>query len=279
MNINFDELKDKLTCKLLNAENNKEYLADKPHEIKEDMAISYVAVVEQREDGRLVMPITNEIMEKMGIDERQLKDLAMANLAEEKSQFMSMRDMLVGMMFPDGIPENDPFVDMMLPPEDGAVKMYVLTNEKGVNGAAKILDTNTMDNIAKELEGNFVVIPSSIHETIMLSMNEVFDYKELESMVNEVNTGVVDPKDKLSDHVYVYDSKEHELVRMDQMQERRMNKENAKAEKGEEKIVKAKPEKEKSSSLQDRISKKQSEIDKREAVKDHPTKQKNVALG
>ena len=279
MNMSFDELKDKLTCKLVNAENNKEYLADKPHEIKEDMALSFVAVIEQRDDGRLVLPITNEIMGKMGVDEKQLKDIALANLSEEKSKFMSMRDMLVGMMFPDGIPENDPFVDMMLPPEEGPVKMYVLTNETGVNGAAKILDTNTMDDIAKELGGDFVVIPSSIHETIMLSMSEVYDYKELEAMVNEVNTGVVDPKDKLSDRVYVYDSKEHELVRMDQMQEHKMEKENAKAEKGEEKSVKAKPEKEKGSSLQDRISKKQTEIDKREAVKDHKPKQKNVALG
>ena len=279
MNMSFDELKDKLTCKLVNAENNKEYLADKPHEIKEDMALSFVAVIEQRDDGRLVLPITNEIMGKMGVDENQLKDIALANLSEEKSKFMSMRDMLVGMMFPDGIPENDPFVEMMLPPEEGPVKMYVLTNETGVNGAAKILDTNTMDDIAKELGGDFVVIPSSIHETIMLSMNEVYDYKELEAMVNEVNTGVVDPKDKLSDRVYVYDSKEHELVRMDQMQERKMEKENTKAEKGEEKAVNAKPEKEKGSSLQDRISKKQTEIDKREAVKDHKPKQKNVALG
>ena len=48
---------------------------------------------------------------------------------------------------------------------------------------------------------------------------------------------------------------------------------NMKDEKGEEKAVKAKTEKEKSSSLQDRISKKQSEINKREAIKDHPTKQ------
>jgi len=39
-----------------------------------------------------------------------------------------MRDVLVGMMFPDGIPENDPMVDMMLPPEDAGTQMYVLSN-------------------------------------------------------------------------------------------------------------------------------------------------------
>lgn len=39
-----------------------------------------------------------------------------------------MRDVLVGMMFPDGMPENDPMVDMMLLPEDAGTQMYVLSN-------------------------------------------------------------------------------------------------------------------------------------------------------
>lgn len=67
-------------------------------------------------------------MESMGVDQQQLKETALANMADQDYLFKSMRDVLVGMMFPDGMPENDPMVDMMLPPEDAGTQMYVLSN-------------------------------------------------------------------------------------------------------------------------------------------------------
>lgn len=279
--MNFEELKDSLTVKVVNTENNKDYLADKPTEQIEDMSVVFAAVVKETDEGRMTLPITNEIMESMGVDQQQLKETALANISDQDYSFKSMRDVLVGMMFPEGIPENDPMVDLMLPPEDAGTQMYVLSNTQNVNGASEILNQKAMDEIAEKLGGDFIVLPSSVHETIILPIDQGMDSNELEGMVQQINAGVVSDEDKLSDHVFQYDSESHELVRMDKMEERKQEKEAVKADKIEEKDDQSKSEKaatKKSSSLQDRISKKQTEVDNREANKPQPSKKRNVAL-
>ena len=99
------------------------------------------------------------------------------------------------------------------------------SNTQNVNGAAEILNQKAMDEIAEKLGGDFIVLPSSVHETIVLPINEDMDPKELEGMVQQINAGVVSDEDKLSDHVFQYDSESHELVRMDKMEERKQEKE------------------------------------------------------
>ena len=279
--MNFEDLKDSLTVKVVNTENNKDYLVDKPTEQIEDMSVVFAAVVKETDEGRMTLPITNEILESMGVDQQQLKETALANISDQDYSFKSMRDVLVGMMFPEGIPENDPMVDLMLPPEDAGTQMYVLSNTQNVNGASEILNQKAMDEIAEKLGGDFIVLPSSVHETIILPIDQGMDSNELEGMVQQINAGVVSDEDKLSDHVFQYDSESHELVRMDKMEERKQEKEAVKTDKTEEKSEQSKSEKavpKKSSSLQDRISKKQTEIDSKEAVKPQPTKKKDVAL-
>lgn len=98
----------------------------------------------------------------------------------------------------------------MLPPEEENPSMYVLSNAERLNGAAAILDAKTMEDISEKLGGDFVVLPSSIHETIVLPMNEDMDRQALETMVQDVNAGQVAPEERLSDHVYMYDSQEKE---------------------------------------------------------------------
>ena len=56
--------------------------------------------------------------------------------------------------------------------------------------------------------GDFFLLPSSIHEVILVPDNGKMDYRELEKMVHEVNETQVRPTERLSDNVYHYDSKE-----------------------------------------------------------------------
>ena len=80
--MNFEDLKDSLTVKVVNTENNKDYLADKHTEQIEDMSVVFAAVVKETDEGRMTLPITNEIMESMGVDQQQLKETALANMAD-----------------------------------------------------------------------------------------------------------------------------------------------------------------------------------------------------
>ena len=87
----------------------------------------------------------------------------------------------------------------------------ILTNEQALFGAGSLFYPGLLDDIASQVGGNFFVLPSSVHETIILSDDGMTDRKALESMVQEINEMVVAPEDKLSDYVYHYDAKDHVL--------------------------------------------------------------------
>ena len=279
--LNFDEIKDDISLRLMNTETSQEKLENRPSVAMEDMSASFVIVVGETQDGLATAPITNEIMNELGVDKETLMETAKANLSENDYSFKSMRDVLMNMMFPDGAPENDPVVDIMLPPDDGP-QMFILSNEQNVQGATQIMNQKAMDDIAEKLGGDFVVLPSSVHETIILPMNDDMDSKNLDSMIQEINGGVVSPEDKLSDHAFIYDSEAHELVRMDKMEERKQEKEASvdKSDKTQESKVEKKASEKQQKSLTDRISDKKEKIAQQEAIKE-PTAQKSkkMAIG
>jgi len=264
----FDEIKDSIICKLSNTENNQDILKDRPHITMEDISASFAIVIGESEGERASIPISNDMMKDMGVDVNILMETAKSNMIEQDYSFKSMRDVLIDSMFLEGVPENDPMIDFMLPPADG-VQMYVLTNNCNINGACEVLNTKAMDEIADKLGGDFVVLPSSVHETIILPLDENMNSLELNSMIQEINSSVLDPKDKLSDHAFQYDSEEHELVRMDKMQERQQEKGEKNALK--EEVVAEKPKK----SLMNRISDKKEQAAKRDASRPKPEKNNN----
>ena len=284
----FDQVKDNIICKLVNAELNADYLADKPHTMVEDLAVVYAIDLGGNESGHMTAPITNSLMEQYGITQEELHDIALHNLSESQIEFKTMRDVLVDMMFPDGIQPDDPRA-FMLPPEEENPSMYVLSNADKLNGASALLDAKTMEDISEKLGGDFIVLPSSIHETIVLPATEDMDRHTLEAMVQDVNAGQVAPEERLSDHVYMYDSQEKELVLADKMEERQAQRAKAqkeakaaelgdrpdKAERGEKK-----PERERVS-MREKLPEKKAEVAKNEANREHPvpSKMKETTLG
>lgn len=89
--------------------------------------------------------------------------------------------------------------------EDCSANMYILTVEDNLNGAGAILYPDVLKGIAEKMRcKNFFVIPSSIHETIIVPMFSEDDFEALSQMVKEVNATQLAPEEILSDHAYVY---------------------------------------------------------------------------
>ena len=82
--------------------------------------------------------------------------------------------------------------------------MYVLTNTINIRGAAAILYPGVLKEIAGQLGGDFIIFPSSIHETILAKAKGFFDWEAAEATVSEINLKEVEPEDILSDTVYYY---------------------------------------------------------------------------
>ena len=58
------------------------------------------------------------------------------------------------------------------------------------------------------MRGDYFILPSSIHEVLLLRDDGNMDYRALEAMVREINVTQVAPEERLSDQVYHYDAAE-----------------------------------------------------------------------
>lgn len=182
------KIRDRITCKMLNIKNNESYLTDKPYSKISDLAVVYVVDL----NNNMNVTITNTILKQYGITKETLHRIAMRNLAKSTAKFRTMSEMLLEMGAPEEIiPECDP-----------DHTMYVLTNASGMLGANLILDKATMDMVSQKLGGDFIIIPSSIHEVIILPMSAGTD--GLTSIIGSVNIDQLDARDVLSNHPYIY---------------------------------------------------------------------------
>ncbi|MDE6406322.1 MAG: hypothetical protein K2M20_11815 [Lachnospiraceae bacterium] len=203
---NWETVYGDIRAKLINAEQNKEQLKEIPHRRFLDLAVVYYAVVKdhaQEEIGTVL--IRNGQMEKWGQEEETLYQTAMRNMrADGEADFATIetviRNIMPGITFPAGR-GRAPW----------ATGMYILTNRRKRFGAAEILDRKTLRMIADRIGDKFIVLPSSLHETIVLPPGDETEYQRLANMVREVNDTQVDLEERLSYHVYVYSRDEGTL--------------------------------------------------------------------
>ena len=90
--------------------------------------------------------------------------------------------------------------------------MYILSNVKGINGASCMMYPDVIRNFCRILKCNVYVLPSSIHEVILLPAASFYEKEQLEEMVYEINQSEVPYEEVLSDHVYYYSLEKKQLM-------------------------------------------------------------------
>ncbi len=198
----YSQMKEKLAMEVVSAEANKEMLETVPHQNMEDMAVVYRFVLNSDDEGRASILVTNQILESMGVTPEQLHADAMENAPQIKpAEIKGMSEVMAEMM---GIEQAEMMGLVPMDPKDE--QMFVATVPDKVHGAGVLAYQNFMDQAAERVGGDFFILPSSIHEVLIVPDNGKMDLKDLESMVKEVNATQVAPADKLTDSVYHYDS-------------------------------------------------------------------------
>ena len=202
---NFDDVKSRIMYRLVNTRLNSGILDTIPHREYLDLSIVYYVLVKDInfENGSIL--INNSHMEMWGTDEDTLFELAGINTQQNfKVDLMSMYDMLTELMIKRG-EDEDAVMEMLKPMDD---KMFVLTNESRHYGAACLIYKDVISDFSKKNDCDVIVIPSSIHELILIGRNEEESLDAFNEMVTEVNATQLLPQEILSDHVYIYDRKE-----------------------------------------------------------------------
>ena len=122
---------------------------------------------------------------------------------EEDLKFISMNEMVFGMLS-ENIEEEELSEEMIEEILREDCMMYVLTNKRNQFGASMILNKNIMQTISEKISGNFFLLPSSIHEWILVLADIKMTPEELSGMVQEINDTQIEIEERLSDNVYVY---------------------------------------------------------------------------
>ena len=100
-------------------------------------------------------------------------------------------------------------------PCDMQEQVFVLTNDRQIHGAGVICYPGVLEHFYDSLArlvphaGGLFVLPSSIHETLLLpaepaQLSNPTEQQRLSSMVSEINRTVVSPAERLCDHCYIY---------------------------------------------------------------------------
>ena len=173
----YEQMKSKLSMEVVSAEKNAELLESVPHERMEDMAVVYRFVLDQTDSGNGTILVTNQLLDQYGITKEQLRADAMENAPEIRPSEIRGMSEVMSELAPGMIPE--------VAPEDE--QMFVATVPDKIHGAGVIAYPNFMEDAAQKMGGDFFVLPSSIHEVLLVKDNGQMTAKELENMVKEVN--------------------------------------------------------------------------------------------
>ncbi len=136
--------------------------------------------------------ITNDLASSMKKTPAEVIEEGINSIPSENYSIKSMDEVLKELM---GNP------DLELPEPE--IPMYVCTNEKKTMGSVGIfLDKELRKSAAEKLDGDFLILPSSIHEVILVPAKGI-DPHMMADMINSVNSEEVNPEDVLGTHPYL----------------------------------------------------------------------------
>ncbi|HCT92145.1 MAG TPA: hypothetical protein DF613_12330 [Lachnospiraceae bacterium] len=192
--------------RLVHLEKNRRQLEQMPHRKILDLAIVCYYRMEGGELGDATISVMEEHRKLWKISEERLFAVARANtLRDQKICFLDMDQMIREFAGDRDVPES------IFPRED-VVPMYVLTNRDKIFGAFCIFYPHVQQHISDYLNASYYVLPSSIHEVILVPDSGQISGFELQNMVAEINRSQVDPMEILSDNIYYYDREKGTLV-------------------------------------------------------------------
>lgn len=203
--LNYDLVKFRLGCRLINYEKNKAILQNIPYRRVMDLAVAYHCIVDIGPDSRGNVLIENKHLEAWGVSQEQFISDAEENIKKRLDPVIIPME------------EITPSIYIILHREFGndLVGMYVMSNWEHNYGAVEMIyGTSTLKEFADKMESDLYVLPCSVHEVILIPLEYDEEIvKRYNQMVREINNLYVEPEEVLADHAYFF-SREEGSVRL-----------------------------------------------------------------
>lgn len=180
----FNHVKEHIVYKLIRRDANEELLKQIPYEPFLDLAVVYYIQIDNTRFGSAAIQIRNEHLRYWRVEKEEIRRLAEKNTPR---------------IYPV---QNRQIVRFM----------YVATNEQCSLGAAVMRYPDFREKVRGMIRGDFYILPSSIHEVILVPESFGLEPERMQEMVKEINQTGVAPEEVLSDSVYYFDGEEIRIV-------------------------------------------------------------------
>lgn len=198
----YESVKEFLSVTLINGRDNRQMLSHMPHRQMEDLALILELKFPMAE-GIGSIKVSRELAELWAVDTDTLFAQAQENsLKAEPPSLHRMEDTMLSLAFGSNAAENlleNPA------PEEVPSQLYVLSNMSKNKGAAVLSYPGVLEKADQLFPKGFYILPSSIHELLIVPKSPEIDPRELGEMVRAVNRAEVAKEEQLSDRVYEYD--------------------------------------------------------------------------
>ena len=179
-----------------------------------DLAVTFRIIFQDEKVGDISILISKHLLKLWPVTENELANIAMENLKNCQMEFCSLREKVSEFCSLQEKVSEFPFfgyIDMATA-INSCPPIYFMTNEASYYGASMILDKKNLEQIARLLDGDFYLIPSSIHEMLCVPVNSDLDKDFLEYLLEDVNKTQVLPEEILEWHLYRYHVDKKELT-------------------------------------------------------------------
>lgn len=203
--LDYDKVKDRIQIQLISTEQNEKLLKGTVHKKLENMDLAAVFRIHFDEIpiAPASMLITEYLLENWRTDVETLYNDALENSVKKfPYTFMDMMQLIP--------PSVNSHMSGQIPDKE-TEPLYLFSNTKGQYGASVLLYPEVIQTLARELQSDFFILPSSVHELVLVKDNGRWDIQELQRMLMDINRSTVPPEERLSDQVYYYDREDQSL--------------------------------------------------------------------
>lgn len=205
----FSTIRDDIVVRLVHYDKNAEQLQNCPYIPYLDLAITFRYMVSRDACGLASSLISNTEFSRWNISVEELYEIALENTMQAfPYKINSLTEVMLELIKQS--PEHKVSEQMVeeieaLAGTEESMRVYVLTNDVGINGATCILYHEVLREFALRQASDFYILPSSVHEVLLVIKDEKTDPAVLTEMVREANYSAVGLIDLLSDNIYSYE--------------------------------------------------------------------------
>lgn len=191
----WEEVKDSIFVGVVNSERNQMNLDEGKILHYDWEGLSFFCMLRQERGNEMRFVHINQVMMKTwGCTFHMIFEQGIKN-TEDESVIIEMEQLILQLLGEETLNEN--LGEPMFP-------MYVFTNKMRVLGAAGAFFGGKVKELSKQLESNLFILPSSIHEAILIPDSGKMSVEEFSEMVREINLEQVPEEERLADDIYYY---------------------------------------------------------------------------